>query len=85
MAGGVDSGWTAAGLCTSLRPRSAVHGAAPGGVAERLNAPVLKTGSPSRGSWVRIPPPPPEPSATVILKIPPGAHFNVGAPSPQLT
>jgi hypothetical protein len=31
----------------------------PGGVAERLNAPVLKTGSGRQGhSWVRIPPPP---------------------------
>jgi len=29
-------------------------------VAERLNAPVLKTGSPSRGSWVRISPSPPK-------------------------
>src|SRR5689334_8839373 len=28
----------------------------PGQVAERLNAPVLKTGRPSRVSWVRIPP-----------------------------
>ncbi len=31
----------------------------PGGVAERLNAPVLKTGGPVRVSRVRIPPPPP--------------------------
>src|SRR5215211_6393313 len=30
--------------------------AATGQVAERLNAPVLKTGGPSRVSWVRIPP-----------------------------
>src|SRR5450631_1061752 len=30
-----------------------------GEVAERLNAPVLKTGGPLRGSWVRIPPSPP--------------------------
>ncbi len=29
-----------------------------GGVAERLKAPVLKTGIPATGSWVRIPPPP---------------------------
>lgn len=29
-----------------------------GGVAERLKAPVLKTGRPVRVSWVRIPPPP---------------------------
>ena len=29
-----------------------------GGVAERLNAPVLKTGRPSGVSWVRIPSPP---------------------------
>ena len=28
-------------------------------MAERLNAPVLKTGVLSRGPWVRIPPPPP--------------------------
>ena len=32
----------------------------PGGVAERLKAPVLKTGSGLSRSWVRIPPPPPE-------------------------
>ena len=32
-------------------------GVRPGGVAERLNAPVLKTGV-LRDSWVRIPPPP---------------------------
>src|SRR5579862_3980272 len=31
-----------------------------GEVAERLNAPVLKTGKLSRASWVRIPPSPPE-------------------------
>ena len=31
--------------------------AAPGGVAERFNAPVLKTGV-RKDSWVRIPPPP---------------------------
>jgi hypothetical protein len=30
-----------------------------GGVAERLKAPVLKTGSGLSRSWVRIPPPPP--------------------------
>ena len=30
-----------------------------GGVAERLNAPVLKTGMPATVSRVRIPPPPP--------------------------
>jgi hypothetical protein len=30
-----------------------------GGVAERLNAPVLKTGKGESPSWVRIPPPPP--------------------------
>src|SRR6185503_15226984 len=53
--GRMPAGWTGKALCSSLRPASA----APGGVAERLNAPVLKTGSPSRGSWVRIPPPPP--------------------------
>ena len=50
------SGWTGRGLCSSVRPQSA----SPGGVAERLNAPVLKTGVLSRGPWVRIPPPPPE-------------------------
>src|SRR6516164_6028616 len=31
-----------------------------GGVAERLKAPVLKTGSDESRSWVRIPPPPPK-------------------------
>ena len=51
-------GWTGAKDCSRLRAQSA----SPGGVAERLNAPVLKTGSPSRGSWVQIPPPPPDPS-----------------------
>ena len=30
-----------------------------GGVAERLNAPVLKTGVGASPPWVRIPPPPP--------------------------
>src|ERR1700694_948947 len=30
-----------------------------GEVEKRLNAPVLKTGGSSRGSWVRIPPSPP--------------------------
>lgn len=30
-----------------------------GWVAERLKAPVLKTGRPARASWVRIPPHPP--------------------------
>ncbi len=29
-------------------------------MAERLNAPVLKTGMPARASWVRIPLPPPK-------------------------
>src|SRR5688572_17032087 len=38
------------------RRASIVH--RPGGVAERLNAPVLKTGRPARVSGVRIPPPP---------------------------
>ena len=33
-----------------------------GGVAERLNAPVLKTGMPATASRVRIPPPPPSPT-----------------------
>ena len=33
-----------------------------GGVAERLKAPVLKTGVLARVPWVRIPPPPPGPS-----------------------
>ena len=58
----MPAGWTMPALCSSLRAQSAVHRAPVGGVAERLNAPVLKTGSPSRGSWVRIPPPPPIPS-----------------------
>jgi len=41
----------------------------PGGVAEWLNAPVLKTGISERVSRVRIPPPPhknKEPDATSI-------------------
>ena len=52
----MPSGWTGVKDCSSLRAQSA----SPGGVAERLNAPVLKTGVLSRGPWVRIPPPPPE-------------------------
>ena len=36
------------------------HNAPTGEVAERLNAPVLKTGNPLRGSGVRISPSPPE-------------------------
>src|SRR5688572_22601431 len=55
----MPSGWTGRALSTSLRALSTVQQASPGGVAERLNAPVLKTGSPSRGSRVRISPPPP--------------------------
>ena len=51
----LPSGWTEAWLCSSLRP----HSESAGEVAERLNAPVLKTGVPSRGPWVRIPPSPP--------------------------
>ena len=38
----------------------------PGGVAERLNAPVLKTGRAARLSWVRILPPPPLHAARLI-------------------
>ena len=34
----------------------------PGGVAEWLKAPVLKTGRDESPSWVRIPPPPPRSS-----------------------
>jgi hypothetical protein len=56
------SGWTGRGVCSSLRAQSA----SPGGVAERLNAPVLKTGVLSRGPWVRIPPPPPKSSQHVV-------------------
>ncbi len=51
----MPAGWTARGLSTSLRAQTVT----PGGVAERLNAPVLKTGVPSRGPRVRISPPPP--------------------------
>jgi hypothetical protein len=51
----LPSGWTGRGLFGSVRAQSAY----PGEVAERLNAPVLKTGVPSRGPWVRIPPSPP--------------------------
>ena len=58
----MPSGWTGRGLSTSLRPQSVT----PGGVAERLNAPVLKTGGPSRVPWVRIPPPPPELRNTLL-------------------
>src|SRR5690606_7435165 len=38
-----------------------------GWVAERLNAPVLKTGRGESLSWVRIPPHPPEPDAPVLV------------------
>ena len=55
----LPSGWTPQGVCSSVRARSAVARAPAGEVAERLNAPVLKTGSSSRGSWVQIPPSPP--------------------------
>src|SRR5579872_1810332 len=37
-----------------------------GEVAERLNAPVLKTGVPARVPWVRIPPSPPYHSAITL-------------------
>ncbi len=50
-------GWTGPGLCSSVRAQSAIPA---GEVAERLNAPVLKTGEPSRAPWVRIPPSPPD-------------------------
>ena len=40
-----------------MRPSRKAHS---GGVAERLNAPVLKTGILERVSGVRIPPPPPK-------------------------
>jgi hypothetical protein len=38
-----------------------------GGVAERLKAPVLKTGVAERSPWVRIPPPPPKNSTSARL------------------
>ena len=60
-AGRMATGWTGRRLYSSLRAQSA----APGGVAERLNAPVLKTGVPSQGPWVRIPPPPPDSAESV--------------------
>ena len=40
-----------------------------GWVAERLNAPVLKTGKGASPSWVRIPPHPPKYSAKTTLLI----------------
>ena len=40
----------------------AINPKRPGGVAERLKAPVLKTGRDESPSWVRIPPPPPKSS-----------------------
>src|SRR4051794_38019130 len=49
------SGAAVSGIAHTLRP--------PGGVAERSNAPVLKTGVRSRGPRVRIPPPPLAPLA----------------------
>ena len=41
-----------------LETKPAVENLNAGGVAERLIAPVLKTGDAERRSWVRIPPPP---------------------------
>lgn len=38
-----------------------------GGVAEWLNAPVLKTGVRSRGPWVQIPPPPHETTSCIVV------------------
>ena len=40
-----------------------------GGVAERLKAPVLKTGEGVSSPWVRIPPPPPFSDYTDFLKL----------------
>ena len=40
-----------------------------GWVAERLKAPVLKTGKPERVSWVRIPPHPPFASAKASAEL----------------
>jgi hypothetical protein len=53
--------WTGSSLFGRLRARTV----AAGEVAERLNAPVLKTGGPSRAPWVRIPPSPPDSSANI--------------------
>lgn len=49
------------GASTPPRNKRRIRGLA-GGMAERLNAPVLKTGGASRPSWVRIPLPPPIPA-----------------------
>lgn len=47
------------GVPVALASNAHGRGAAgPGGVAERLNAPVLKTGVAFGSPWVRIPPPP---------------------------
>ena len=47
-----------------------------GWVAERLNAPVLKTGKGASPSWVRIPPHPPKYSAKTTLLIQAAARLR---------
>ena len=52
----------------------------PGGVAERFNAPVLKTGV-RKDSWVRIPPPPFEATAKRQGVDSDGVEPEAGAPA----
>src|SRR5215510_6121044 len=74
--GRMPSGWTRSHLSSSLRPAKS---AAPGGVAERLNAPVLKTGIGAIRSRVRIsPPPPPQDNDVVKGEIRTRDHQNSG-------
>ena len=58
MRPGSEGAWVvaAARAPCDLSPVLAIATCRLGQVAERLNAPVLKTGGPSRVSWVRIPP-----------------------------
>src|SRR3712207_2083664 len=58
-------------------PRVAIMPRHRGGVAERPNAPVLKTGVRSRGPRVRIPPPPPFGARVEAAQRPPLSRSSV--------
>jgi hypothetical protein len=76
----LPSGWTPPEVCSSVRARSAVQRSPAGEVAERLNAPVLKTGSSSRGSWVRIPPSPPSRATRLATLVPTANRWTSSSP-----
>src|SRR5205085_7989182 len=46
-----------------------------GGVTERPNVPVLKTGDLARGPRVQISPPPPKVSSRLLLRMPTGGYW----------